>query len=276
MFKKNNQENNPGNLNDAKKIFIIIIIFFLFLMINPIKVIPAGYVGIMDFFGSVSSTTLSPGIRLVVPFTKVIKMSVRTQELTESAETPSREGLIINLDVSLLYHINPSKAVDIYKTVGLNYRDIIVDPQLRSSIREITASYDTRALYSAERDKIAKEIFALVSKITQDRGIIVEQVLLRKIQLPSVVANAIQEKLKREQKAEQMKFVLLKEKQEAERKTIEAEGISSFQRIVTQGISPQLLTWKGIEATEKLSTSANTKVIVIGNQKGLPLILNSD
>lgn len=276
MFKKNNQENNPGNLNDAKKIFIIIIIFFLFLMINPIKVIPAGYVGIMDFFGSVSSTTLSPGIRLVVPFTKVIKMSVRTQELTESAETPSREGLIINLDVSLLYHINPSKAVDIYKTVGLNYRDIIVDPQLRSSIREITASYDTRALYSAERDKIAKEIFALVSKITQDRGIIVEQVLLRKIQLPSVVANAIQEKLKREQEAEQMKFVLLKEKQEAERKTIEAEGISSFQRIVTQGISPQLLTWKGIEATEKLSTSANTKVIVIGNQKGLPLILNSD
>ena len=114
-------------------------------------------------------------------------------------------------------------------------------------------------------------------RIAGDRGIIVQQVLLRKIGLPPVVANAIQEKLRREQEAEQMKFVLQKEQQEAERKRIEAQGVADFQRIVAQGISPQLLEWKGIEATEKLATSANSKVVVIGNSKnGLPLILGGD
>ena len=117
----------------------------------------------------------------------------------------------------------------------------------------------------------------MYSKITKDRGIITEQVLLRKIGLPPVVANAIQEKLKREQEAEQMKFVLQKEQQEAERKRIEAQGIADFQKIVAQGISPQLLEWKGIEATEKIANSQNTKVVIIGNPKtGLPIILGSD
>src|SRR5258705_9924710 len=113
--------------------------------------------------------------------------------------------------------------------------------------------------------------------MTVGRGVIVESVLLRKIGLPAVVANAIQEKLKREQESEQMKFVLQKEQQEAERKRIEAQGVADFQRIVAQGISPQLLEWKGIEATEKLAVSNNSKIVVIGNSKtGLPLILGGD
>ena len=129
-------------------------------------------------------------------------------------------------------------------------------------------------LYSAEREKIAGEIFSLFRRIAGERGIIVQQVLLRRIGLPPVVANAIQEKLRREQEAEQMKFVLQKEQQEAERKRIEAQGIADFQKIVAQGISAQLLEWKGIEATEKLATSANAKVVIIGNPKnGLPLVL---
>ena len=131
----------------------------------------------------------------------------------------------------------------------------------------MTASYEAKALYSAEREKIAQEIFQLCRQADQDRGIITEQVLLRKIGLPAVVANAIQEKLRREQEAEQMKFVLQKEQQEAERKRIEAQGIADFQRIVAQGISAQLLEWKGIEATEKLAASPNTKIVVIGNPK---------
>jgi prohibitin 1 len=132
-------------------------------------------------------------------------------------------------------------------------------------------------LYSAEREKIATEIFGLFRRLAGERGIVVQQVLLRKIGLPPVVAGAIQEKLRREQEAEQMKFVLQKEQQEAERKRIEAQGIADFQRIVAQGISSQLLEWKGIEATEKLAASSNTKVVVIGNNKtGLPIILGSD
>ena len=260
-----------------KYIVAVIAVIMVFTIANPIAVIPAGHVGVKDFFGYVSSATLSPGMRIVVPFTRVIKMSVQTQEFMEVADTPSKEGLIINLDVSLLYRLDPAKAAEIYKTVGSNFREVIVQPQLRSAIREVTASYEAKAMYSVERERIANEIMALYMKLTEKRGIITDQVLLRKIGLPNTLAAAIQEKLKREQESEQMKFVLQKEQQEAERKRIEAQGIADFQKIVSSGISPMLLEWKGIEATEKLAGSSNTKIVVIGNAKnGLPLILGGE
>jgi regulator of protease activity HflC (stomatin/prohibitin superfamily) len=257
--------------------FVAGLLFLVLLFANPLTVVPAGHVGVKDFFGVVSPTVLPPGVRLVVPFTRVVKMSVRTQEMKEVAEVPSREGLIMNLEVSLLYRLDASRAPEVYKTIGTNYPEVVVEPQFRSAIREITASYEAKALYSAERERIAAEIFQLFQKLTADRGIITEQVLLRKIGLPPVVANAIQEKLRREQEAEQMRFVLQKEQQEAERKRIEAQGIADFQRIVAQGISPQLLEWKGIEATEKLAASQNAKIVIIGNPKtGLPVILSTE
>jgi len=249
----------------------------LFLAAGPFRTVPAGNVGVKDFFGSVSSSTLTPGIGLVWPLTSVVKMSVQTQEIKEVAEVPSQEGLILSLETSLLFQLDPAKAVEIYRTVGSDYVGTIVEPQFRSAIREITASYEAKALYSAEREKIAGEIFTLFKRIAGDRGIIVQQVLLRKIGLPPVVANAIQEKLRREQEAEQMKFVLQKEQQEAERKRIEAQGVADFQRIVATGISPQLLEWKGIEATEKLAASPNAKIVIVGNTKsGLPLVFSGD
>ena len=252
----------------------LIVALFILLAGGPFRTVPAGHVGVKDFFGQVSSDTLPPGIRIVFPLTRVVKMSVQTQEMKEIAEVPSKEGLILSLETSLLFQLDPAKAADIYRTVGSDYQGTIVEPQFRSAIREITASYEAKALYSAEREKIAGEIFALFRRLAGDRGIMVQQVLLRKIGLPPVVANAIQEKLRREQEAEQMKFVLQKEQQEAERKRIEAQGVADFQRIVAQGISPMLLEWKGIEATEKLAMSANSKVVVIGSSKtGLPIIL---
>jgi prohibitin 1 len=247
------------------------------LLMGPLRTVPAGHVGVKDFFGQVSPQPLPPGIRLVVPLTRVIKMSVQTQEIKEVAEVPSQEGLILSLETSLLFQLDPARAADIYRTVGSDYVGTIVEPQFRSAIREITASYEAKALYSAERERIAGEIFGLFRRLAGERGILVQQVLLRKIGLPPVVANAIQEKLRREQEAEQMKFVLQKEQQEAERKRIEAQGIADFQRIVAQGISAQLLEWKGIEATEKLAASGNTKIVVIGNTKsGLPIILSGE
>jgi regulator of protease activity HflC (stomatin/prohibitin superfamily) len=253
-------------------VLIVGLLFFLFL--NPIKVIPAGHVGVKDFFGVVSPNALSPGIHVVVPMTRVVVMSIQTQELKETAEVPSQEGLIMDLEASLLFRLDPEKAAQMYKTVGRDYQSVAVEPQIRSAIREITASYDAKALYSSEREKVAHEILAFFAKLTESRGIVAEAVLLRKVGLPEIVANAIQEKLKREQEAEQMKFVLQKEEQEAERKRIEAQGIADFQRIVASGISAQLLEWKGIEATEKLAQSPNTKIVVIGNPKsGLPIIL---
>jgi len=259
------------------RIAIIAVVLVLFLAGNPVTVIPAGHVGVKDFFGRVSPSVLSPGVRVVFPFTRVVKMSIKTQEVKETAEVPSKEGLVMDLEGSLLYRLDPQKADDLYRTVGREYAEIAVAPQIRSAIREITASYEAKVLYSAERERISRETLELFRKLAGDRGIVAEAVLLRKIGLPDIVANAIQEKLRREQEAEQMKFVLQKEQQEAERKRIEAQGIADFQRIVAAGISPALLEWKGIEATEKLASSQNTKVVVIGSGKnGLPIILGGD
>jgi prohibitin 1 len=259
------------------RLVVVAIVLILLLAGNPITVIPAGHVGVKDFFGSVSPNVLPPGVRFVFPFTRVVKMSIQTQEVKETAEVPSKEGLTMELEGSLLFRLDPEKAANIYKTVGQDYQEIAVHPQIRSAIREITASYEAKVLYSAERERISKETLELFRKLAGDRGIIAEAVLLRKIGLPAIVANAIQEKLRREQEAEQMKFVLQKEQQEAERKRIEAQGIADFQRIVAAGISPALLEWKGIEATEKLAMSQNSKVVVIGSGKnGLPLILGGE
>lgn len=256
---------------------LAVVAVLILVFAGPLRTVPAGHVGVKDFFGQVSAQTISPGIRLVFPMTRVVKMSVQTQEMKEVADVPSREGLILSLETSLLFQLDPAKAVDIYRTVGSDYLGTIVEPQFRSAIREITASYEAKALYSAEREKIAGEIFSLFKRLAGERGIMVQQVLLRKIGLPPVVANAIQEKLRREQEAEQMKFVLQKEQQEAERKRIEAQGIADFQRIIAQGLNSQLLEWKGIEATEKLAASPNSKIVVIGNSKnGMPLILGGE
>ena len=267
-------EGGPARTGGVRFAVIAIVVVVLFLLSNPIKVIPAGHVGVMDLFGIVSKNVLSPGVHLVIPMTRVIRMTTQTQQLKETAEVPSQEGLIMDLEASLLFRLDPAKAAEVYRTVGRDYQGTIVEPQIRSAIREITATYDAKALYSSARERIAQEIANHFSKITKDRGIITEAVLLRKIGLPAIVANAIQEKLRREQEAEQMKFVLQKEQQEAERKRIEAQGIADFQRIVAAGISNQLLEWKGIEATEKLALSQNSKIVVIGNPKsGLPIIL---
>lgn len=257
---------------------LLVAVFLVLLFIgSPFTVVPAGDVGVKDFFGNVSPSVLPAGVHVVMPFTKVVKMSIKTQEIKETAEVPSKEGLIMDLETSVLYRLDPAKAPEIYRTVGRDYGSIAVLPQIRSALREITASYEAKDLYSSQREQIAKEIYDLVNKMSGGRGIVTEAVLLRKIGLPALVANAIQEKLKREQEAEQMKFVLQKEQREAERKRIEAQGIADFQKIVAQGISPQLLEWKGIEATEKLALSPNSKIVVIGNPKsGLPIILGGE
>jgi len=267
----------PPRVHFPRVLPLILLAGAFLLFFNPVVVIPAGYVGVTDLFGSVGRRPLHAGVNLVVPMTRVHRMSVRTQELKENAEVPSKEGLIMSLEASLLYRLLPEKAPDVYRTIGPGYATIVVEPQIRSALREITATYDAKVLYSAERDRLASEVAAKFQELTKDRGIVTEAVLLRKVGLPDVVAAAIQEKLKREQESEQMKFVLQKESQEADRKRIEAQGIADFQRTVSGGLTPMLLEWKGIEATEKLAQSPNSKVVVVGNPKnGLPLILGGE
>lgn len=240
-------------------------------------VIPAGHTGVIDFLGNVSDKTLKPGVNLVNPMAMVEKMSIKTQELKELMSVPSKEGLSVDLEISLLFKLNSEKANDIYKTVGPNYVDIILVPQFRSVVRGVTARYEAKALYTASREKLAGEILEELGKLVGPRGITVEQAPLRQIKLPDRLTKSIEEKLQAEQESQRMAFVLQKEEKEADRKRIEARGIADFQDIVSKGISDQLLQWKGIEATEKLANSSNTKVIVIGSGKnGLPLILGGN
>ena len=239
-------------------------------------VIPAGHVGVVDFFGSVSSTSLKAGINMRNPLARIVKMSVKTQEIKEVMDVPSKEGLTVQLEVSAIYHLDPDRAPEIYKTVGPNYVEVILEPQFRSVARGVTAGFEAKALYTSEREMLAEIILKDIQRQVGTRGVTVEATPLRRVGLPPGLTQAIEEKLRAEQESQRMQFVLLKEKQEAERKRIEAQGIADFQEIVTKGISEPLLRWKGIEATEKIAQSPNAKVIVIGAGKdGLPLILDT-
>lgn len=239
-------------------------------------VVPAGNVGVVDFFGTVSQNTLKSGINFVNPLARIVKFSVKTQEIKELMDVPSREGLTVQLEISALYHLDPEKAAEVYKSIGSDYVEIILEPQFRSVARGVTSQYDARALYTSEREVLSHQIKDELEKLVAPRGVTIETTPLRRVGLPSGLTQSIEEKLRSEQESQRMQFILQKEKQEAERKRIEAQGISDFQNIVARGISEQLLRWKGIEATEKIAQSPNAKVIVIGAGKdGLPLILDT-
>ncbi len=257
--------------------FIGMVVALLIAFTQLFTVIPAGHVGVIDFFGNVSDNTLYPGVNFVNPIANVIKFDARTQELKEEMTVPSKEGLNVQLEISLLYSLSFENANKIYKTVGEDYVEKILIPQFRSVVRGVTARYEARALYTAEREKLAKQIEDELSQLVGPRGITLEAAPLRKITLPPGLTASIEEKLKSEQESQRMQFILERERQEAERKRIEAKGIADFQEIVSKGISEQLLKWKGIEATEKLANSPNSKIVVIGSGKdGLPIILGND
>jgi len=244
------------------------------LVTSTITIVKAGHVGVVDLFGRVSTYTLKSGMQVVNPLARVIQMSVQTLEIKERMEVPSKEGMTMTIEVSVLYHLDPEKAADVYRTVGEDFVGVILEPQFRSTTRGVTASYDAKALYTSEREAVAKLIQDDLRLLVGPRGIIVEATPMRQLTLPAKITAAIEDKLSADQESQRMTFVLTKEKQEAERKRIEAQGVADFQRIVTDGISDKLLQWKGIEATQDLAKSPNAKIVIIGNSKnGLPLVL---
>jgi regulator of protease activity HflC (stomatin/prohibitin superfamily) len=242
-------------------------------------VIPAGHSGVIDFFGSVSDKTLGPGVNFVNPMANVVKFDTRKQEIKETMNVPSKEGMSVELEISMIFQLKVDKVNIIYKTAG-NYDEYLqklVVPNFRSVVRGVTTKYEAKALYTAERDKLENEMRDKLASVREISEITVLSTPLRQINLPRGLTASIEEKLKAEQESQRMEFILTREKQEAERKRIEAKGIADFQDIVSKGISDQLLKWKGIEATEKLANSQNSKIIVIGSGKdGLPIILGND
>jgi regulator of protease activity HflC (stomatin/prohibitin superfamily) len=252
----------------------IVAFLLIILLFSSVTKVNTGHVGVLTLFGRVTGETLGEGIHLINPLKTNNEMSIQTQSIKESASVPSSEGLMMALDTSLIYHLNPESAAHVFQTIGADYEDKVVENTLRSAIREATASHTANALYTGEREAVANEIKDTITKELALRGMTVESILLRDIQLPATLKAAIEAKQQAEQESLAMQFRLQKETQEAQRKRIEAAGVRDFQQIVAQGITPSLLEWKGIEATENLAKSANTKVVVIGNNKnGLPLIL---
>lgn len=264
-------------------------------------VVPAGHVGVPVVFGQVQGRALPEGLNFVNPFAEIPVTTVRTETYTMSSvrdEGPvkgddsivalSADGLMMPLDVTIAYRVVGGDAPWLFRHIGPDYLDKIVRPAARTAVREAIAGFTAQESYSTRREELAQSMHTLLTARIRDllsqtedavnrRGFIIEQVMIRNVQLPPKVKNAIEEKLEAEQQALRMRFVLEKERQEAERKRIEAQGIADFQKIVSSGISNQLLEWKGIEATEQLAHAPNAKVVIIGNPKnGMPLIIPTD
>lgn len=249
-------------------IFSVVLIIFSF-----IRVVPAGTVGVVDLFGKVSDVEKQAGLNFINPFAKLEIMNIKTEEIKETMAVPSKEGLTVQLEVSILYRLSPQYASDVYKTVGPDYRNIIIIPQFRSVCRGVTVNYEAKALYTSSREEIAEKIFKDLEGMLLERGIILERVLLRAIQLPPTVSQAIEMKLRAEQEAEQMKFILQKERQEAERKVIEAEGIAKAQEIINRTLTPAYLQHEAIKAQMMMANSPNhTTVYIPSGDNGIPLV----
>jgi len=249
-------------------------VLLFFMITSSVTIVKAGHVGVVDLFGQVRTNTLKAGIQFVNPLARVVQMSIQTLEIKETMDVPSKEGMSITIEMSVLYHLDPEKAADVYRTVGEDFVGVILEPQFRSITRGVTASYEAKALYTSEREAVAKLISDDLKMMVGPRGIMIESTPMRRLTLPAKITSAIEDKLSADQESQRMTFVLTKEKQEADRKRIEAQGIADFQKIVTEGISDKLLQWKGIEATQDLAKSPNAKIVIIGNPKnGLPLVL---
>jgi regulator of protease activity HflC (stomatin/prohibitin superfamily) len=272
-----------------------------FLLFASVVVVPPGTVGVQVLFGKVTPTALNAGMHLINPFVEVTEMSVRTETYTMSATTSegqvrgddsiqalSMDGLLMPLDITVAFRLVPSDAPKVFSDFGADYVDKIIRPASRTAVRDAIAGFTAQEAYATKREALPEKMQSLLVErmrdLVQERedfrgatGVIIDQVMLRNIQLPAKVKNAIEAKLEAAQQAEQMQFVLDKERQEAERKRIEAKGVSDFQVIVSQSINANLLQWKGIEATENLAKSNNAKIVIIGSGKnGLPVILNAD
>jgi prohibitin 1 len=269
------------NMKNSVKIAIIVVVAMIFTGIftsTLFVTIPPGEEGVLfkRFAGGINpeSKTYKQGFHVIAPWNKLIIYDVRIQEKNEVMDVLSSNGLTVNVDVSIRYQPMPGQIGYIHNEIGLNYADKVVIPEVRSATRKIIGRYTPEEFYSSKRETVQTEIEASVITALEKKNIKLDALLLRSIQLPQTIKEAIERKLKQEQESLEYEFRLEKETKEAQRKEIEATGIKKFQDIVSQGINENYLRWKGIEATENLATSTNAKTVVIGAGKdGLPLIL---
>ncbi len=237
-----------------------------------------GHRGVLfTLVGGTQDGTYGEGLHMVWPWNTMYIYDVRVQDGPEKLTILTSNGLSVGLDISIRFHPLTDDLPKLQKEIGPSYYAKIIRPTLRSEVREIVGQYTPEAIYSTKRQEVQVAIEQGIIAALVGKYVMVEKILIRNVELPEKLKLAISEKLEEEQRAEKMQFTLDRERREAERKVIEAKGIADFQRIVAQGLTPDLLRWKGIEATESLSRSDNAKVVVIGaGPSGLPLILGGD
>jgi regulator of protease activity HflC (stomatin/prohibitin superfamily) len=269
--------------------FAAIALFVLGLSSSVIKQVNAGEVGVQSIFGKVQNQILTSGLNFVNPLATVTIFDTKTQNYTMSAvhdegdrtgddaiRVLTADGLEVIVDLTVLYRILPSETPRILKEIGEDYRDKIVRPITRTMIRDNAVYYDAVGLYSLKRNEFQGRIYADIEKNFKKRGLVLEQLLIRNINLPNSVKQTIESKINAEQDAQKMQFVLQKEKQEAERKRVEAQGIADYQKILSTGLSEKQLQYEAIIAQKELAKSPNTKVIIMGGGKQTPIILGNN
>ncbi len=241
-----------------------------------IKVVRQGEVGVKRTLGKLKPKELPSGSYLINPFlTRVIKVPVRTINLPVTLESlPSREGLNVQAEFSVLFHIRPESAVKIVETLGVDEGEEVIRNVLRSAAANVTARHDAKDLHTAQRDEIGRDIAKIMTELLGDRGLVVEAILLKSIRLPDGLYQSIEQKMQAEQEAQRMEYVLQKERKEAERKIIEAQGINTAQKIINENLNEILIRYKGIEAMRELSKSQNSKVIITNGN--MPFIMQDE
>jgi regulator of protease activity HflC (stomatin/prohibitin superfamily) len=257
------------------------------ILMSSLVQIEPGEVGVQKLFGKVSDQTLPSGLNFKNPLVEVVPFNIKTQNYTMSGQETegevrgddairvlSADGLEVIIDLTVLYKVVPAQAPNILRQIGADYQDIIVRPVCRTRIRDNAVYYDAVSLYSTKRDEFQDRIFKGIEEVFKSRGLLLEQLLVRNITLPASVKSAIESKINAEQEAQKMTFVLQKEKQEAERKRVEAQGIADYQRIISLSLTDKQLQYEMIKA---IANSPNAKLIITGaGGKGMPIILNGN
>jgi regulator of protease activity HflC (stomatin/prohibitin superfamily) len=284
-----------GAMRGPEALYRLRYIFFVFsflliaigIVTSCVIQIDAGHVGVKKLFGKVQDDVLFSGLHLVNPLLEIQKFDVKTKNYTMSGQHDegqqegddairvlTADGLEVTIDLSALYRVLPEKAPNILRETGVDYENIIVRPITRTRIRDNAVYYDAVALYSTKRDEFQQRIFKTIEKDFKSRGLLLEQLLVRNITLPQSVKVAIEQKINAEQEAQKMQFVLQKERQEAERKRVEAQGIADYQKILSTGLSDRQLQYESIKAQLEIAKSTNAKVIIMG-KGGSPVILDT-
>ncbi len=251
-----------------------------------VKQIDAGNVGVSSLFGKVQDGILTSGLNFVNPLVSVTNFDTKTLNYTMSAvhdegdkegddaiRVLTSDGLEVVIDLTVLYRVIPSETPRILKEIGVSYQEKIVRPISRTRIRDNAVNYEAVSLYSNRRGEFQARIFQQIEKDFKARGIILESLLIRNINLPESVKKTIESKINAEQDSQKMQFVLTKEKQEAERKRVEAQGIADYQRIIATGLTDKQLQYEMIKAQKEIATSPNSKVIIMGGKGNMPMIL---